>query len=235
MLTKTKKKCKNLKTKNFEEKKPRGPSALSLCLWCLPTSPDIQCSFMPNGHIAEVKYLVFLGTSLFIFICVTARSTPSHPQKWPWTLKGQSYPIYISTITPEFQMSLRLSVRTPVLELQVILRQVHHMTSKWPSTLKDQRYQFETWVRWLTGRFTKLSLLGMNLAKVPEVAHILAFYPTGSKWSLFLLYGQRFSRYGPILKISISGHETWPLTKDPEVAHYTLSTQEVENKLIFAL
>ena len=34
--------------------------------------------------------------------------------------------------------------------------------------------------------------------KVPEVALILSFYPRGSKLSLFLLYGQRFPRYGPI-------------------------------------
>ena len=62
------------------------------------------------------------------------------------------------------------------------------------------------------------------LAKVPEVAHILSFYPMGSKLRLFLLYGQRFPRLGPIFKIAIFGHETWSLTKDPEVAHWHCST-----------
>ena len=35
-----------------------------------------------------------------------------------------------------------------------------------------------------------------SLAKVPEVAHIvlLSFYPRGSKWSLFSLYGPRLVR-----------------------------------------
>ncbi len=34
------------------------------------------------------------------------------------------------------------------------------------------------------------------LAKVSKVAHILSFYPRGSKLILFSLYGQRFLRYG---------------------------------------
>ncbi len=45
------------------------------------------------------------------------------------------------------------------------------------------------------------------------------FLPQGLKLSLFLLYGQWFPRYGPIFKIAIFGHETWPLAKVPEVAH----------------
>ncbi len=57
------------------------------------------------------------------------------------------------------------------------------------------------------------------LAKVPEVAHILSFYPRGSKLSRFLLYRQQFLRYGPIFKIAIYEHETWSLEKVPEVAH----------------
>ncbi len=58
-----------------------------------------------------------------------------------------------------------------------------------------------------------------QVAKVPEVAHMLSFYPRGAKLSLFLLYGQRFLRYGPIFKIAIFGHETWQVAKVPEVAH----------------
>ena len=37
------------------KKKPMSPVA---CLWCSTTWPDIQFSFMLNGHAAEVKYLV---------------------------------------------------------------------------------------------------------------------------------------------------------------------------------
>ena len=57
------------------------------------------------------------------------------------------------------------------------------------------------------------------LAKVPEVAHLLSFHPMGSKLSLFLLYGQRFLRYGPIFKLATFELESWPLAKVPEVAH----------------
>ncbi len=41
----------------------------------------------------------------------------------------------------------------------------------------------------------------------------------GSKLSLLLLDRQWFPRYGPIFKIAIFGHETWPLAKVPAVAH----------------
>ncbi len=55
--------------------------------------------------------------------------------------------------------------------------------------------------------------LNWPLTKAPEVVHTFPVYPTGSKLSLFLLYGQRFQRYGLIFKIAIFGHETWPLAK----------------------
>ncbi len=51
---------------------------LVVCLRCLATCPDIQLvSVMPNGHIAEVKYLVSYGASLFFYIHLfTARTKP---------------------------------------------------------------------------------------------------------------------------------------------------------------
>ncbi len=75
-----------------------------------------------------------------------------------------------------------------------------------------------------------------QLGKVPEVAHILSFYTTGSKLRYFLLYGQRFQRYGPLFRIGIFGHETSSRTKYPEVCTYTpFLPQCVEIELIFAL
>ncbi len=41
--------------------------------------------------------------------------------------------------------------------------------------------------------------------------------PGGSKLSLFLLYGQPFSRYGLMFKISIFGHVIWNFKKAPKV------------------
>ena len=55
------------------------------------------------------------------------------------------------------------------------------------------------------------------LAKVPEVVHILFFYPRGSKLNLFSFYRQWFLRYGPIFKIAILG--MMKLGQSPEVAH----------------
>ena len=64
------------------------------------------------------------------------------------------------------------------------------------------------------GHFSKLPYLDMKrLAKVPKVAHLVSFYPKGSILRLFSLYGQPFSRDGPILKISIFGHKIWNLKK----------------------
>ncbi len=56
--------------------------------------------------------------------------------------------------------------------------------------------------------------------KYPEVARILSSYPRGSKLSLFSLYGRFYPRYGPIFKIAILGHETWPWAKVSEVDIY---------------
>ena len=69
----------------------------------------------------------------------------------------------------------------------------------------------------------KIAIFGHEtwpLAKVPEVSHILTFYPRGMKLSLFFsLYEHRFPIFRRILKIAMLGHETWPLAKVPEVAH----------------
>ncbi len=90
------------------------------------------------------------------------------------------------------------------------------------------------WARWLSGLCkgvgrTRLGIcwsegwkLWVEVAKVQEVAHIPSFYPRGAKLSLFLLYAQQFPRYGPIFKIATFGHETWQVTKVPEVARFAL-------------
>ena len=62
---------------------------------------------------------------------------------------------------------------------------------------------------WDTGQFSKFAIFGQEawpLRTDPKVA-ILSFCPNGSKFSLFLLYGQRFFRYGPFFKIAIFGHD----------------------------
>ncbi len=70
--------------------------------------------------------------------------------------------------------------------------------------------------------FQNWPYLGMKFGdwqKLHMHTNVLSSYPKGSKLSLFSLFGQQFPRYGPIFKIAIFGHETWPLAKVPEVAH----------------
>ncbi len=75
------------------------------------------------------------------------------------------FPYTCLQLPPDFQISLRFSLSTPVFQLQVILRQVHQMTPKWHWTLIDQRYQYKTLVHWHSGlgQISKLSYLGMEL------------------------------------------------------------------------
>ena len=59
--------------------------------------------------------------------------TALNDPKWPWTLKGQMYPIYMLQLPPESQISLNFALRLAIFKLQAILRQVHWMT---PNDLK---------------------------------------------------------------------------------------------------
>ena len=53
---------------------------------------------------------------------------------------------------------------------------------------------------------------------------------------LISLYGQPFPRYRKIFKIAIFEHETWPLSKVPEVAQtLSFSPRGVEIGVVFAL
>ena len=83
---------------------------------------------------------------------------------------------------------------------------------------------------WDMGWFSKLPYSGMKLSHWPKFQklHIYSLstprggWGGGEGWSklgLFLLYRQRFQRYGWIFKLAIFGHETWPLAKVPEIAH----------------
>ncbi len=57
--------------------------------------------------------------------------------------------------------------------------------------------------------------------------------PKGSKLGLFSLHGQRFPRYGPILKIAIFRHETWKLKKVPKLRMDPFSTPADRNWAYF--
>ena len=72
------------------------------------------------------------------------------------------------------------------------------------------------------------------LAKVPEVAHIPSFYPTGFwKFSLFSLYGQQFLRYWPIFKLPYLGMKLGHWPKFQKLHIYPLSTPGSRNWAYF--
>ena len=173
----------------------RGPWALSLCLWCLTwlaphpvkfhASLTYMCCWSEVSCFLRCKFIY-----IYLFHCTV--NTP----KWPWILKDQRYPIYMFTATPDFQISLRFSLRT-VFELQAILRQVHQMTPKWPWTLKHHTYEYKSWVHWHMGRISKLPYLAMKLGhwqKFQQKLHNTLFLPRRLKLSLLSLYRQQSFR-----------------------------------------
>ena len=104
------------------------------------------------------------------------------------------------TATPSFQISLRFSLPTPVLELQANLRQV--LESPW--TLKDQRYQYKVSVHWHTSRFSKLPYLGMKFAHWSQFQklHIYSLSTPGDRhWAYFLSTGSGFRNTGRLSKV----------------------------------
>ena len=75
------------------------------------------------------------------------------------------------------------------------------------------------WGDWATGYFHYWT---WPFAKVPEVSpssHIHYLYLRGVKIELIFALQAAVFENGPSFKIVICGHETWPLTKVPEVAH----------------
>ncbi len=61
----------------------------------------------------------------------------------------------------------------------------------------------------------------------------ISFYPRGSKLGLFWPHRQSFSRYGPIFKLAIFGHDTWPLAKFQKLHIDSLSTPGGRNWACF--
>ncbi len=92
---------------------------------------------------------------------------------------------------------------------------------------------------WDTGLFSKLPYIfgyeTWSLAKVPEVVHILSFYPRGSKSSLFPSTCSSFRAMGVIFKIVIFGYETCPWQKIQKLQIYCLSTPRDQNWAHFSL
>ena len=118
---------------------------------------------------------------------------------------------------PNFQKLHTFSISTSGVEIELIF---HSMSSSFLDRC----------------RFSKWPYLGMKLGKCPKFQK-LHVYPLstleGSKLTLFLLYGQRFPRDGPIFKIAIFGHETWQMARSCTCILFVPQGFEIE--FIFAL
>ncbi len=184
--------CKEERSKSPSKFTKRGPWVLSLCLWCLTTCPDIQISFMNNGHVAEVKISCFLRCKFIyahLFHCIIKTT------KWPWNLQGQRYSIYMFTVTPDLKISHHFSLRTLVFELQPTLSEVHQTTPKWPWTLKSQRYRYKIGFIDIWADFQNCHIWLWNLA----IGQSSRSYTSpkvllSPKFHSVLLYSRSFSR-----------------------------------------
>ncbi len=91
------------------------------------------------------------------------------------------------------------------------------MTLRWPQTTKPQSASIKLGFT----DFQNCHILTWNLGTGKSswsYTYVLFLLPRGRNWAYFSVYGKRFLWYGYIIKISIFGHETWPLAKVPEVA-----------------
>ncbi len=138
------------------------------------------------------------------------------------------------TATPNFQISLRFTLWTPISSCRVF----GDKCTKWPQNdlkhykIKGTSIKLE-FIKMAHKRpikmILKIAIFGHEtwpLAKVPEVAHILS-YTRGSKLSLFSLYGQRFPRCGQFSKL-------WYLGIGQSFFFY-FNSHAYKNKFIFVV
>ncbi len=102
-------------------------------------------SKVPKIHITTTPRLPnvnqFHSTAIFFQVKGHFVTNLLNDPKLTLNPKRSKVPPYIQvTATPELQILLRCALKPAVFELQAILRQVHRMTPKWPSTLKGPRY-----------------------------------------------------------------------------------------------
>ena len=153
-------------------------------------------------------------TSLFRDTGHFEASAPNDPKMTLNTIKSYVPHIYVTCSIHESQISFHFALRQAILEIQVILRQVHQMTSNWPWILQGQitlymynhcsRFSNFTPFRSITRHFRVTGHLGQVHRITPKwpwtlqghrcTTYILLVSPS-PKFHSVLLYGQPFSRY----------------------------------------
>ncbi len=209
----------------------KRPTALSFCLWCLTIFPQIQLSSM----FADVLFEVQIYSYLF---CYTARSKLQNDLK-QWKVKGTPYTCLQLLLSYKFLSAFLYG------HLFSSYRLFWNKCTNWPQNdleqLKDQRYQYKTWVHWYKGRVSKLPHLDMELdhwQKILKLHIYFLFTPKGSKLGLFSLYSSGFRDiYGVISKLSYLGMNLGHWQNSQKLHIYSLSTPGggVEIELTFAL
>ncbi len=173
----------------YKNKRPMGLDALLENLAIDKSSRQIRADF-PTCHIRawnfaigkSCTYTLFLPQGVemeLIFDLWAAVFDIRNCHIWAWNLAKSSR-----------SCTYRLSVYLPqgekfelIFDLFIFYR---------PSSFQDM------------GWFSKLPHLGMKLGHWPKfqkLAHMMFFYPRGSKLGSFSLYGQRFPRYWPFSKL----------------------------------
>ena len=66
----------------------------------------------------------------------TMRHVHRMTQRLNWPLHGQTYPIFVLLISPRPTLSVRFTLRPIIFGWNIILRNMHWMTPKWPSVLQ---------------------------------------------------------------------------------------------------
>ncbi len=172
--------------------------------------------FLPQGVKIEF-ILVFTLRAAFSEIQTEFQNW--HIWAWNLTIGKSSRSAHILSFYPSL-LKLTLIIfaaKAMVKEIQANFQNCHIWAWNLAIGQSSRRVKIDLiFALWAVVSEIKLSYLGMQLGHWQKIQKLHRILPMGSKLSLFSVYGQRFPRYRPNLKIAMFWHETWPLAKVPE-------------------
>ncbi len=156
--------------------------------------------------------------------------------KWPWTIQGQSYPIYVSLIlSPSLKYHSIFLYDQPFSGYKVVNKQkytkwpqndLEHLTAKkYPIYIKNQppRFKFlsvslydQLFSRHRLSKIGKIGNAPIDLRVILTIKNTvykcIKYLPTRPKFSFCLLYDQPFSRYKIAENRKFQKCTQWPHT-----------------------
>ncbi len=224
--------------------KTRGPWALALCLrtnLLLAKVPEVAHipSFYPRGVKLSLFLLYeqqfprygpfFLTCHIWAWNLASGQSSRSCTRYLLSTPRGSKLRLFVlnGQQFPRYEAIFKIAIFGHETWQVAKVPEVAHIPSFYPQGVEIEVICAQrAAVSEIRGNLQNCHIWAWNFAsgQNPELAHIPSFYPRGSKLSLFLLYGQRFPRYGQFFYIAIFGHETWQLAKYQKLHIYPLST-----------